>query len=578
MSGSYYYKENLFLRALNAAISGIIAVSALFIVSVSVLIVAEHVADKKAYPVDNSMMEQVFSLYRQNPGQAELTEQLRDFDLVIRRAYFGAREKKMCGLFMLLIGVVILISSLKLKAEINRRLPSPGQASDDFPQWRNLGFARQVTLAGVIVLAFGAILIIVLTDNKDSIIHRSAQMTADLEREDTFEPAPTFDEAEYLANWPCFRGPWGWGKAFNTEPPTFWDLKTEKGVLWKTEIAKQGYSCPVIWGDKIFLTGADPAENEIYCIALSDGRMLWKKTFDISASKRLGDADAFDSKMYSASTPVTDGRCVYAFFGNGYLVCLDNDGNEVWSKHTGMPAIQYGYSSSLLIHDGRLIVQLEGKDRPEMATLRTEDGRELWRARRPHFSWASPVLAEQKGKQMFLMAAPDYLSGHDVSNGKMLWSLEKVLGDEIGSSAGWGYGLIVISSVGEGVYCFEIGEAPKKLWTWFEYPGDMPTPLVAEGRVYVASETGILTCLDSRSGAKKWDVAADGDFYASPVLANGMVFAVARNGQFLIVKDSDQPEQIAKLESVAGADSTPAFVGNRMVIRGDNVLLCVGSE
>ncbi|MFQ5790905.1 MAG: PQQ-binding-like beta-propeller repeat protein, partial [Acidobacteriota bacterium] len=186
------------------------------------------------------------------------------------------------------------------------------------------------------------------------------------------------------SNWPSFRGEQARGVAEGYSLPVRWDVETSKNVLWKTPVPGLGHSSPVVWGDRLFVTTAvsrDAAPTlrvglygdirpvpekvvhswRVYCLDKTTGAVLWVRT----AHEGVPKIPRHPKSTHANPTPATDGRHLVAFFGSEGLYVYDMDGNLSWKKDLGVlrsgfflaPDALWGFASSPVIHDGKVIVQ-----------------------------------------------------------------------------------------------------------------------------------------------------------------------------------------------------------------------------
>ena len=176
-------------------------------------------------------------------------------------------------------------------------------------------------------------------------------------------PLPLASTDEMRSQWPRFRGPGGLGVSSHKDVPVEWDGASGKGILWKTEIPLPGYSSPIVWKDRIFLSGADKDRCEVYCLDALAGAILWRKPIskvgDSPAAVPTVFSDDNSRGGYAASTMATDGRLIYAMFATGAVAAFSFEGNLAWARNLGAPANAYGHAASLLTHGPLLIVQLD---------------------------------------------------------------------------------------------------------------------------------------------------------------------------------------------------------------------------
>ena len=152
-------------------------------------------------------------------------------------------------------------------------------------------------------------------------------------------------------NWPRFRGPGGLGISAYTNVPSSWNGITGEGVLWKTPVPLAGQNSPIVWENRVFLTGASEDEREVYCFDADSGELLWQRAVADVPGSPSEPPEVDDVTGFAAPTAVTDGKRVYAIFANGDLACFDFDGKRLWAMSLGNPDNLYvnghGVDSSL---------------------------------------------------------------------------------------------------------------------------------------------------------------------------------------------------------------------------------------
>ncbi|MBM4091189.1 MAG: hypothetical protein FJ276_17470, partial [Planctomycetes bacterium] len=138
----------------------------------------------------------------------------------------------------------------------------------------------------------------------------------------------------FLKNWPSFRGPNALGHAVHADPPLKWSVADGTGIVWKVALPKHGMSSPVVWEDRIFLTGADEESRQLYCVDAHSGRLLWQHDVNgVPGSPDDGRIPAVLSETgYAAPTPTTNGTYVAGVFATGELVCVNFEGKRTWIR------------------------------------------------------------------------------------------------------------------------------------------------------------------------------------------------------------------------------------------------------
>src|SRR5690349_7616219 len=250
------------------------------------------------------------------------------------------------------------------------------------------------------------------------------------------------------ANWPQFRGPAASGLG-NGSPPVEWDGDTGKSIRWKTPIPGLGHSSPVIWGDRIFVTSAVPAQGEsalkvglygniepvegegpqsfnVNCVDRRSGKILWERT----AARGLAKVKRHPKSTHANPTPATDGKHLIVSFGSEGLFAYDLNGKALWKKDLGVldsgfymvPEAQWGFASSPVINDGKVIVQADVQKNAFLAAVDVANGKELWRTGRedvPTFSTPAVVPYTAAGGRRMQVVANGWkhIGGYDLETG-----------------------------------------------------------------------------------------------------------------------------------------------------------------
>jgi len=390
-------------------------------------------------------------------------------------------------------------------------------------------------------------------------------------------PAGTDTKIDKLAdskdNDPTFRGPGGYGIVPQKNIPVSWDGKTGKNIVWKTEIPLSGYNSPIVWGGKIFLTGANATKREIYCIEGSSGKILWTTPID----KIAGTAPTVaEGTGYSAPTAATDGKGVYAIFANGDIVALDMNGKKVWAKSLGVPQNHYGHSSSLMVYKDMVIVQFDQKGSSKLMALSTQTGKTVWSTiRSVKVSWASPIIVFTGKRTEIILAAEPYVASYNPATGEELWKLDCISG-EVGPSPAYANGIVFSVNDYSKLAAIQLGDQPKVLWENTDFLSDVPSPVATDKYLILSTSYGTAVCYDAQSGKKYWDKEFNNAVYSSPIIAEGKVYLLDRTGVMHIFKADKEFVSVGEPKLGEKSDCTPAFSNGRIYIRGEKNLYCIG--
>ena len=381
-------------------------------------------------------------------------------------------------------------------------------------------------------------------------------------------------EADRLKNWPNLLGP-----AAGVSPAKGllmnWNGETGEGIKWKTRIPLPGYSSPIYWDGKLYLTGANASTRVVYCIHSQSGEIIWERQVKgIPGSP--GDLRVGEDTGYAASTMATDGVRVFASFANGDLAAFDLEGSPIWSKNLGKPDNLYGHASSLVTHGDNLLIQYDQENLGYVAALDVETGEERWRTERDFgSSWSMPMVATIGAREEVILAAEPTVVSYDLKSGKELWRIDCLKYGEVTSVPVYADGLVYVSADSANLSAIDV-KTRKIVWeSGFSKPG-VSTPLLHEGLLYCAADDGAFACYDAKTGEEFWAEFEDYGFYASPILADGRVHLLDRGGTMHILKPGRELEILG--HSVLGEESscTPAVVGDSFYIRGLKHLFRIG--
>ncbi len=222
-------------------------------------------------------------------------------------------------------------------------------------------------------------------------------------------------------NWPCWRGPNGDGSSQETNLPTHWDASTN--VVWKIEVPGNGYSSPVIWENKLFLTSALPDKQEklLLCYDKVSGKLLWQAIiFKGSFEGKHND------NSFASGTPATDGKLVYVSFLDGedaVVSAYDFEGKRVWTSKPGKFSSPHGYSCSPVLYKDKVIINGDSMGDAFVAALNKTDGKIIWKVRHenPAHSFSTPIIRELAGKTQLIFCGNKEIASYNPDNGSKYW-------------------------------------------------------------------------------------------------------------------------------------------------------------
>jgi outer membrane protein assembly factor BamB len=371
--------------------------------------------------------------------------------------------------------------------------------------------------------------------------------------------------ATMASDWPQWRGPNNNGASAETGLPAKWS--PTENIKWRIELPGPAPSTPVVWGDRIFLTSADGSDLVVMC-ASTDGKLLWKKVAGAGNDDiRQGESNA------AASSPVTDGKNMWAFFGTGVLVCYDFAGNEVWkfdvqSRYKKFN-LYWGMATSPLLDGDRLYLLLLHTNTQSVVALNKNTGAEIWHHQRKTdayseslHSYASPIMYRHNGIEFLVIHGADYVTGHSLKDGSEIWRSGGLQSSPYNplyrfvATPAAAPGLLVVPSAKGGPVLGINPDGAKGLiteskthlrWQVNNLTPDVPSPLIHDGLVYLCRENGQIICVDDKSG----DVIYQERGYnkrhrASPVYADGKVYVIAMDGTVTVVKAGRQFDMLSQ--------------------------------
>ncbi len=545
---------------------GAAIVAGIFSLIVCTLMIANFLQTKLQDPVNSKPLEVLLEQLGDDPSNETLQQQIRALDLLSRRAYFVNQWQLRAGAYMLLFGVIVLIAALKTMSNLQTKLPAPEGVPDDHEAWGVSSKARQ-WLAGLGVFLFGTAVIFA---------GFSYSELGDDEFDTTAVAAPT--AADFLNNWANFRGPGGLGMTPAENPPRVWDISSGDGVKWKAEVPKPGYGSPIVWEDRLFLPGGDNQSLEVYCFDVEDGSLLWQKQVNAPNDGSLKEVRLHHDTGYAAPTMATNGRHVFAIFATGQIVCLDFEGNQIWTQDLGVPENHYGHSSSLLVYENLLIVQYDQSVDARLLALEVATGSTVWRVNREIISWSSPILVDTGNRQELIVTNSKFVESFDPKTGVKYWEVE-CLDGEHGPTPGYADGIVVAAneySTATGIRLTDAGA--EVAWEYFEGLPDAASPLVTEKFVILGASYGDVACVDAKTGEELWIHEFDQGFYASPILLGNLIYFAEKSGIMHVFEASSEFKSVGDFDFGEKIFSTPAFANGNLFVRTDTYVYCIAKQ
>jgi outer membrane protein assembly factor BamB len=413
-------------------------------------------------------------------------------------------------------------------------------------------------------------------------------------------------------DWPQWRGP-NWDGIARGDAPLHWS-DTEH-IKWKAEVPGRGHSSPVVWGDRIFLTAAVPtvpaapgaAANSsgrglpfgsrgpqpeqklvVMCFDRKTGKLLWERAAKV-ATPHEGYHPQYGS--FASNSPVTDGKHVIAFFGSRGVYCYDLDGNKVWEKDFGVPLKMYntfGEGSWPALEGNTLLLLFDHEGDSFLVALDKSTGKELWRTARTdgNTNWSGPVVISYQGKKQVIVSASRKIHAYDFETGKPIWECAGLGQNTIPAPVADGSMVIVMSGFrNPNLLAIKLGREGDLTGTdaivWQNQRGNSytPSPVLADGKLYMLTDSGMLSCFDAKTGTPYYQqqrLPKPYNFKSSPVAAGGKLYLASEEGDVIVVKMGEKFEVLAT-NTLEGQFfvATPAVIDGEIYLRGQNMLFCV---
>jgi outer membrane protein assembly factor BamB len=424
--------------------------------------------------------------------------------------------------------------------------------------------------------------------------------------------SPLFASAD--DNWPQFRGGKSLGTSEEAGYPEAWS--TSQNVVWKTDIPGRGWSSPIVWGDKIFLTtvisegkmenpkkglyfggertkpSPDVHRWTVYCLDFSTGKIVWER----EAHKGTPHSSYHIKNSLASETPVTDGQRVYAYFGNLGLFCYDVDGKQLWSHKLGpfKTRLGWGTAASPVLYKDRIYIVNDNEEQSFLLALDKKTGKEVWRVEREERSnWATPYIWENELRTEIVTPGTGKVRSYDL-NGKSLWEFKGMSDITIPTPfsafnllyIGSGY---VLNSV-RPVYAIKPGaagdislkkdETSNQYIAWYQKTASPynPSLLVYGPCLYVLRDRGLFSCYDAKTGKEIYPaqrLGADA-FTSSPWAHNGKIFCQSEDGDTFVIQAGPEFKLLGKNSLNEMCMATPALVHGNLILRTESKLYRIG--
>ena len=418
-------------------------------------------------------------------------------------------------------------------------------------------------------------------------------------------------------DWPHWRGPSASGIANDANLPLRWSATDN--VAWSARLGGEGVSTPIVVGDRVIVTaqagagvrrpgnhprltqGGDPAAGGeralaattggdgqtwflVEAVSRADGRRLWEHR--VEAQGPL--TPVHDKHNLASPSPVSDGTLIYAWFGTGQIVALDLAGKLVWQRHLGKEIapfdIQWGHGSSPTVAGGTLFLLCDHAPVSYLLAVDATTGKDRWKADRGagRASYSTPLVVPGPDGHQVIVNSSERVDAYDAATGRHLWHIGGVnrfpipmplLHDGIlYLSRGYRSGpYMAVRPGGRG----DISSS-HVLWNVETGAPYVSSLVFANGLLFMANDTGIVTAVDAKDGTRVWQHRVPGVFSASPIAAGDRVYFVSESGATIVMRASRTAEVLATNDLGVRLVASPAASRGRIILRSDDRILAVG--
>lgn len=415
------------------------------------------------------------------------------------------------------------------------------------------------------------------------------------------------------ADWPQWRGPGSQGISAEAGLPVEWG--PSRNLAWKAALAGTGTSSPIVLGELAIVTsqagsyetgdGSDPrlarddralavrenvigsrpaAAGKVFLVVeafrRSDGKRVWEYRTEAAGER----PELHEKHNLATPTPASDGRRIYAWFGNGQVVALDMGGREIWKRQLapehGSFVNQWGHGSSPALYNGLVLLLCDHRPAAYLLALDAATGEVRWKIDRGkgRVSHSTPVaVAGPRGVEL-IVNSDARIDAYDPLTGALLWHAGSERQTPI-PSAVFHDGTIYLSRGyrNSDIWALRPGgrgdvSASHLRWRMPNGGSYVPSILQYRGLLYMTNEVGVVTCAEASTGAVVWKERLAGIFFASPVAADGKIYMLSETGEMFVLRAGRKAEVLARNELGERFLASPAIAGGMIFLRGDGTL------
>ena len=362
------------------------------------------------------------------------------------------------------------------------------------------------------------------------------------------------------AEWRQFRGPTGQGTTESTNVPLQWNQS--KNIVWKQGLPGQGWSSPVLAGERIYLTSAVPISDaekpdlslRTVCLNQDDGKIVWTK--ELFQSKGATAPKIHSKNSPASPTPIVEKDRIYVHFGHQGTACLSLEGKIIWRNDSLHYKPVHGNGGSPVLHGGKLFFSIDGAQQAGVVALNANDGTLAWRMDRKStasrkFSFTTPAIITVNGQDQLISPASDIVHALNPADGSIIWHA-RYDGYSVIPRPVYGNGLVYICTGYNTPSLLAIrptgkGDVTETHIAWSQKKGIPHTPslmLVGE-ELYMVSDRGIASCLNALTGESYWQHRIGSAYSASPFYSEGKIYFLSEDGVTTVIERGREFKELA---------------------------------
>ena len=396
-------------------------------------------------------------------------------------------------------------------------------------------------------------------------------------------------------DWPGFRGPSGMGLSDSFGLPTMWSQA--ENIAWKTPLPGPGASSPAVFGERIYITcysgyfvpgqpdgRQEDLKRHLLALRRTDGTLVW----DQPVPATLPEEPRIRDHGYAASTPAVDEQRIYVFYGKSGVFAFDHDGQQVWRTDVGSGTHGWGSAASPVLYKDLVFINASVES-DSLYALDRQTGQEKWRVGQIRGSWNTPVIVTApSGRTELVVATQGKVFAFEPETGKPLWSCRTDIGWYMVPSVVASDGIIYCLGGRSGIAALAVraggsGDVTDTHRLWTSLKGsNVSSPVYQDGYLYwMHEQRGVAYCAKADTGEVVYEERLEraGQTYASALLADGRVYYLTRDGRTFVLTAKPSFEQLARNDLSDGSifNGSPAVDGDRLLIRSDKFLYCLGN-